>query len=424
VRAKQDLLDLGGDAFSVLPILMHGDAAFAGQGVVAETLQMSQLRGYRTGGTIHVIVNNQVGFTTAPKSSPLVGLLHRCRPDDPGADLPRQRRRPRGLRPGRRARLRVPPEFHKDVVIDMVCYRRRGHNEGDDPSMTQPLMYNLIDSQALGPQALHRVADRPRRHLAVEDAEAALRDYQEQLERVFLETRERRPTAATTAYVDSTSVAGRGGLERPGAGGRPVDRDGARRGRHPHHRRRCTTRRTASPSTPSSRRQLQRRRAAMVREGGIDWGMGELLALGSLLMEGTPVRLAGQDSRRGTFVQRHAVLIDRSPTARSGLPLHHLRGTRQVLGLRLAAERVRGDGLRVRLLGGAARRARLWEAQFGDFANGAQTIVDEFISSSEQKWASVRASCCCCRTATRARARTTRSARIERFLQLCAMRTT
>ena len=151
VRAKQDLLDKGGEGYTVLPVLMHGDAAFAGQGVVAETLNLSLLRGYRTGGTVHVIVNNQVGFTTAPEHS-RSSLRHRRREDDRLADLPRERRRPGGLRTGWPSwPSSTGQAFHKDVVIDLICYRRRGHNEGDDPSMTQPGDVRHHRHQALGP---------------------------------------------------------------------------------------------------------------------------------------------------------------------------------------------------------------------------------------------------------------------------------
>ena len=189
MRAKQDRLDLAGEAFTVLPVLMHGDAAFAGQGVVAETLNLSQLRGYRTGGTVHVVVNNQVGFTTSPESSRssiyatdvarmIQAPIFHVNGDDPEA-----------VRPRGRLAFEFRQEFNKDVVIDMVCYRRRGHNEGDDPSMTQPLMYNLIDAKR-SVRKLYTEALIGRGDITVEEAEAALRDYQEQLERVFAETRE------------------------------------------------------------------------------------------------------------------------------------------------------------------------------------------------------------------------------------------
>src|SRR5450830_161565 len=189
VRAKQDRLDLGGAAFTVLPVLLHGDAAFAGQGVVAETLNLSQLRGYRTGGTIHVVVNNQVGFTTAPSSSRsstystdvakmIQAPVFHVNGDDPEAVV----------RIGQLA-YEFRQRFHKDVVIDMVCYRRRGHNEGDDPSMTQPLMYNLIEAKR-SVRKLYTETLVARGDITVDEASQALQDYQSQLERVFTETRE------------------------------------------------------------------------------------------------------------------------------------------------------------------------------------------------------------------------------------------
>jgi 2-oxoglutarate decarboxylase len=423
VRAKQDRLDLRGDAFTVLPILMHGDAAFAGQGVVAETLQQSQLRGYRTGGTIHVIVNNQVGFTTAPSSSRssvystdvarmIQAPIFHVNGDDPEACV-------------RVAELAFEfrQAFHKDVVVDMVCYRRRGHNEGDDPSMTQPLMYNLIEAKR-SVRKLYTESLIGRADISVEDAEAALRDYQQQLERVFLETREATKSAASTASSDA-GVA-RGGLELPTA--QTLD-DAAR---HRDSRNTAISEQmlrsigdvwvnppegfTVHPKLKA----LMERRAQMVREGGIDWGMGELIAFGALLMEGTPVRLTGQDSQRGTFVQRHAVLIDKH-TAKEWTPLlslpdrqakfwvyNSLLSEYAAMGFEYGYSVERPDAL------------VLWEAQFGDFANGAQTIVDEFISSSEQKWSQRSSVVLLLPHGYEGQGPDHSSARIERYLQLCA----
>ena len=219
VRAKQDRLNLAGEDFTVLPVLMHGDAAFAGQGVVAETLNLSQLRGYRTGGTIHVVINNQVGFTTSPSSSRsstystdvarmIQAPIFHVNGDDPEACV-------------RVAELAYEfrQEFHKDVVIDMVCYRRRGHNEGDDPSMTQPLMYNLIEAKR-SVRKLYTESLIGRGDITVEDAEAALRDYQQQLERVFVETKAALKEAdqqAADASYSGTDVEGHTGLEPPRA---------------------------------------------------------------------------------------------------------------------------------------------------------------------------------------------------------------
>jgi len=421
VRAKQDRINKAGEEFTVLPILMHGDAAFAGQGVVLETLQLSQLRGYRTGGTIHVVVNNQVGFTTAPSSSrssvystdlarTVQAPVFHVNGDDPEACV-------------RVAELAYEfrQKFAKDVVVDMICYRRRGHNEGDDPSMTQPLMYKLIEAKR-SVRKLYTESLVGRGDITLEDAQAALQDYQNRLEQVFVETKEAtraRPasTASNTAIMD--------GLERPEAQVEDELRS---------HRTRSTAISTELlhkigdlwTSWPESfephkkLRQMLERRTAMTRDGGVDWGMGELIAFGSLLAEGTPVRLAGQDSRRGTFVQRHAVLIDRS-NAEEWTPLLYL-GDGQArfwvydsllseyaaMGFEYGYSVERPDAL------------VLWEAQFGDFANGAQTIVDEFISSSEQKWNQRSSVVLLLPHGYEGQGPDHSSARIERYLQLCA----
>lgn len=428
-RAKQDRLDLAGEDFTVLPVLMHGDAAFAGQGVVAETLNLSQLRGYRTGGTIHVVINNQVGFTTSPSSSRsstystdvarmIQAPIFHVNGDDPEACV-------------RVAELAYEfrQEFNKDVVIDMVCYRRRGHNEGDDPSMTQPLMYNLIEAKR-SVRKLYTESLIGRGDISVEDAEAALRDYQQQLERVFIETKEAIKEAAaghdgqTDPTLAGTDVEGHTGLEPPIA--QATDQ---------------TTRSATDTAVPTDElqhigdafvnmpegftvhpklKQAMEKRAQSVRDGGIDWATGELLAFGTLLKEGTPVRLAGQDSRRGTFVQRHAVLIDKV-TAEEWTPLLYL-GEGQArfwvydsllseyaaMGFEYGYSVERPDAL------------VLWEAQFGDFANGAQTIIDEFISSSEQKWGQRSSVVLLLPHGYEGQGPDHSSARIERFLAMCA----
>lgn len=427
VRAKQDRIDRGGEDFTVLPILMHGDAAFAGQGVVAETLNLSQLRGYRTGGTVHVIVNNQVGFTTAPSASRsstystdvarmIQAPIFHVNGDDPEACV-------------RVAELAFEfrQEFNKDVVVDMVCYRRRGHNEGDDPSMTQPLMYNLIEAKR-SVRKLYTESLIGRGDISSEDAEAALRDYQQQLERVFLETKEalKEPEGPSDPSFTGTDVEGHTGLEPPTAQAANADA--------------TTHKATDTAISPEELkaignafidypegftihpklRQAMEKRAASVTEGGIDWATGELLAFGSLLKDGTPIRLAGQDSRRGTFVQRHAVLIDKV-NAEEWTPLLYL-GDGQArfwvvdsmlsefaaMGFEYGYSVERPDAL------------VLWEAQFGDFANGAQTIMDEFISSSEQKWGQRSSVVLLLPHGYEGQGPDHSSARIERYLQLCA----
>ncbi len=419
VRAKQDRLNLGGEAFTVLPILMHGDAAFAGQGVVAETLQQSQLRGYRTGGTIHIIVNNQVGFTTAPSSSRssvystdvarmIQAPIFHVNGDDPEAVV-------------RVAELAFEfrQRFHKDVVVDMICYRRRGHNEGDDPSMTQPLMYNLIEAKR-SVRKLYTESLIGRGDISVEDAEAALRDYQQQLERVFLETRE------ATTHAAASDAGKSHGLEKPTA----QVQDDASRHRDPYHTGISQEmllhlgdawgKAPAGFTVHPKLKALLDRRVAMVREGGIDWGMGELLAFGSLLMEQTPVRLTGQDSRRGTFVQRHAVLIDKH-SAEDWTPYLHLSPDQAKFWVydSLLSEYA-GMGFEYGYSVERPDALVLWEAQFGDFANGAQTIVDEFISSSEQKWGQRSSVVLLLPHGYEGQGPDHSSARIERYLQLWA----
>ncbi|HTY70884.1 MAG TPA: multifunctional oxoglutarate decarboxylase/oxoglutarate dehydrogenase thiamine pyrophosphate-binding subunit/dihydrolipoyllysine-residue succinyltransferase subunit, partial [Actinomycetes bacterium] len=420
-RAKQDVLDRGED-FPVLPVLLHGDAAFAGQGVVAETLELSQLRGYRTGGTIHVVVNNQVGFTTSPAASrsstyatdvarTVQAPIFHVNGDDPEACV-------------RVARLAFEfrQEFDKDVVIDLICYRRRGHNEADDPSLTQPLMYNLIDLKR-SIRKLYTEALIGRGDITVEEAEAALRDYQEQLEKVFQATR------AQDASVDDS---GAGPLnERSGQ----VEREG-QQDLEPQRPsadvptaidldvvKRVVESQLTVPEGftvhPRLAPQLQRR-AQMVEQDAIDWAMGEALAFGSLLTEGRAVRLAGQDSRRGTFGQRHAVIVDRvtgwqyKPLKRcyeNGGKLYvydSLLSEYAAMGFEYGYSVARPDAL------------VMWEAQFGDFANGAQTIIDEFIASGEQKWGQRSAVTLLLPHGYEGQGPDHSSARVERFLQLCA----
>ncbi|MGA5517627.1 multifunctional oxoglutarate decarboxylase/oxoglutarate dehydrogenase thiamine pyrophosphate-binding subunit/dihydrolipoyllysine-residue succinyltransferase subunit [Streptomyces pseudogriseolus] len=405
-RAKQDIINKGGTDFTVLPVAIHGDAAFAGQGVVAETLNMSQLRGYRTGGTVHVVINNQVGFTAAPESSRssmyatdvarmIEAPIFHVNGDDPEAVV-------------RVARLAFEfrQAFNKDVVIDLICYRRRGHNESDNPAFTQPLMYDLIDKKR-SVRKLYTESLIGRGDITLEEAEQALQDYQGQLEKVFTEVREATSQPAAAAPSDPQA-------EFPVAVNTAVSAEVVKRIAEsqvniPDH---ITVHPRLLP-------QLQRR-AAMVEDGTIDWGMGETLAFGSLLLEGVPVRLAGQDSQRGTFGQRHAVIIDRE-TGEEYTPLQYLSEDQArlnvynsllseyaAMGFEYGYSLARPDAL------------VLWEAQFGDFVNGAQTVVDEFISSAEQKWNQTSGVVLLLPHGYEGQGPDHSSARPERFLQLCA----
>jgi 2-oxoglutarate dehydrogenase E1 component len=408
VRAKQDMLNRGEGGFTVMPLAIHGDAAFAGQGVVAETLNLSQVRGYRTGGTVHVIINNQVGFTTPPEQSRsslystdvarmIQAPIFHVNGDDPEACI-------------RVARLAFDyrQAFHKDVVIDLVCYRRRGHNEGDDPSYTQPLMYDLIE-QKRSVRKLYTESLVGRGDITIEEAEQVLRDYQQQLERVFTEVREASSEApddwTTVPDYPEKSTASFGTAVSPEVMKRIADA--------------YVTPPDGFVVHPKVMPQLQRR-ATAITDGPIDWGTGEILAFGSLLMGGRPVRLAGQDSRRGTFVSRFATIIDRH-NADEWTPLSSLTEDQAkfyvydsllseyaALGFEYGYSVARPDAL------------VLWEAQFGDFVNGAQTVIDEFITSGETKWGQQSGVVMLLPHGYEGQGPDHSSARIERFLTMAA----
>ena len=405
VRAKQDRKPIG--TYSTLPVLIHGDAAMAGQGIVVEQMQMSQLRGYRTGGTIHVNINNQVGFTTPPTDArtsvystdvgkTIQAPIFHVNGDDPEAVV-------------RVAELAYEfrQEFHKDVVIDLICYRRRGHNEGDDPSMTQPLMYNLIEAKR-SVRKLYTEALVGRGDITEEEYEQAHADFQDRLERAFQETHDA-ATGAMPMILQGDESDAAGEPDVTGVPEQVVQLIGDAFNNKP-----------AGFTVHPKLAQLLAKREDMSRNGNIDWGFGELLALGSLLVEGTPVRFAGQDARRGTFVQRHAVLHDRV-NGQEWLPLANLSDNQArfwiydsllseyaAMGFEYGYSVERADAL------------VLWEAQFGDFANGAQTIIDEFISSAEQKWGQRSSVVLLLPHGYEGQGPDHSSARIERFLQLCA----
>jgi len=417
VRAKQDRKPIG--TFSVLPVMVHGDAAMAGQGIVAEILQMSQLRAYRTGGTVHVNINNQVGFTTPPGegrtsiystdvAKMIQAPIFHVNGDDPEAVI-------------RVAQLAFAyrQEFHRDVVVDLICYRRRGHNEGDDPSMTQPLMYNLIEAKR-SVRTLYVEALVGRGDITQEEYDAAHEDFQDRLERAFAETHEAQTGSMPIITADGRAVTD---LERPGShqddhSGEPTSTAVSETV--------ITTIGDAHDNPPAGftvhpkLQQLLKKRTEMSRSGSIDWSFGELLALGSLLLEGTPVRMAGQDTRRGTFVQRHAVLHDRI-NGQEWLPLGNLsdnQGRFWIYDTLLSEYAAMGFEY-----GYSVERADalvLWEAQFGDFADGAQIIIDEFISSAEQKWGQRSSVVLLLPHGYEGQGPDHSSARIERYLQLCA----
>ena len=405
VRAKQDLMSKDQGPFNILPLLMHGDAAFAGQGVVAETLNLSQLRGYRTGGTVHVIVNNQVGFTTAPEHSRssvyatdvarmIQAPIFHVNGDDPEAVVY-----------AARLAFEFRQEFHKDVVVDMLCYRLRGHNEADDPSLTQPTMYERIDTmRSVRKRYTEGLVGRG--DITVEEAEQALKEFQTLLESAHTEVQEAKAQpieAATPAPVQSSEIVDTAiSTDQINA---VIDTQiNLPDGFHVH---------------PRLAPQLQRR-AQMVQDNTIDWATAEMLAMGSLLAEGRSVRLAGQDSRRGTFGQRHAVIMDKlDGHAYKPLKQLYTNGSRLYAYDSLLSEYA-ALGFEYGYAVARPEALVMWEAQFGDFVNGAQTIIDEFIASGEQKWGQRSSVALLLPHGLEGQGPDHSSARIERFLQLCA----
>ncbi|MFL5798629.1 MAG: multifunctional oxoglutarate decarboxylase/oxoglutarate dehydrogenase thiamine pyrophosphate-binding subunit/dihydrolipoyllysine-residue succinyltransferase subunit [Actinomycetota bacterium] len=402
VRAKQDLLEGGKEA--VLPVLIHGDAAFAGQGVVAETLAMSQLNGYDTGGTVHVIVNNQLGFTTGSdygRSSEYASDVARMvqapifhvNGDDPEACV-------------RVARLAFAfrEQFHSDVVIDMWCYRRWGHNEGDEPSFTQPLMYDAIEGRRsvrkLYVERLVNAGD-----LSVEEAEGSLEQFRERLQQAFDETKdagERKPTVVERKPPAHAAV-------------RPAVRTAVERSVLDEVVDALVTVPEGFTVHPKLQKGLDQRRSALDTDA-VDWSLGEALAFGTLLLDGVPVRLSGQDTRRGTFSQRHSVLVDRK-TGVEHTPLAAL-GPFRVYDSLLSEFAAMGFEYGYSVANPDALVA--WEAQFGDFANGAQVIVDQFMSAAEDKWSQTSGLVLLLPHGYEGQGPDHSSARLERFLQLSA----
>ena len=405
VRAKQDQIDPPG-SYPVLPLLIHGDAAFAGQGVVAECLAMSDIGGYRIGGTIHLIINNQIGFTTAPQfarssiycsdvAKTVQAPIFHVNGDDPEACV-------------KVARLAwdYRQRFHKDVVIDMVCYRRHGHNEGDDPSYTQPLMYKAISDRRsvrkLYVETLVRRGD-----ITIEEAEQALSDFHGKLQTALDETRSQDPGDVKAARPPKP------------VGVLPHIPTGVERSRLDEIFAKLTDYPEGFTVHPKLAKQFDTR-AKMYADGDVDWALAEAMAYGSLVQEGQPVRLTGEDSRRGTFSHRHAALIDYD-NGDAWIPLDNLESADAkfwvfdsllseyaALGYEYGYSHANREALVV------------WEAQFGDFINGAQIIIDQYIVAAEDKWNQQNGVVLLLPHGYEGQGPEHSSARIERFLTLAA----
>ncbi|HEX3654142.1 MAG TPA: 2-oxoglutarate dehydrogenase E1 component [Rhizomicrobium sp.] len=411
-RAKQFQLGDIETRASVLPLLLHGDAAFAGQGVVAECFAMSGTKGFKTGGTVHFIVNNQIGFTTSPayaRSSPYpsdVALMVQApifhvNGDDPEAVV---------------HCARVASEFrqlfHKDVVVDMFCYRRFGHNETDEPAFTQPLMYRAIREHQ-GVLELYSKKLIGEGTLTEAEVQGMIAAFNAKLDAEFEAAKSHRPNHAD--WLDGRWT----GFERAPEGDRrgdtAVSDDVLQRVGHAI---------TAVPEGFHLHRTIARQlqaKAKMLETGqALDWTTGEALAFGTLLDEGYPVRLSGQDSSRGTFSQRHAVLVDQENETRY-VPLNHIREGQaefEVIDTLLSEEAV--VGFEYGYSSAEPKSLVLWEAQFGDFANGAQVMIDQFIASGEMKWLRMCGLVMLLPHGYEGQGPEHSSARLERYLQLCA----
>ncbi|MRX50748.1 2-oxoglutarate dehydrogenase E1 component [Paracoccus sp. S-4012] len=412
VRAKQDQFGDQNERTSVIPVLLHGDAAFAGQGVVAECLQLSGIRGHRTGGTMHIIVNNQIGFTTAPhfsRTSPyptdialmVEAPIFHVNGDDPEAVVH-----------AARVATEFRQKFHKDVVIDIFCYRRFGHNEGDEPMFTNPAMYKEIKSHKTTLQLYTErlVSDGLIPEGEIEDMKAA---FQARLNEEFEAGKQFMPNKAD--WLDGKWS----GLEREGE-----DYVSGSTGIAPETMAEIGAALTRAPEGFDLHRTVGRlieAKRRMFEEGrGFDWATGEALAFGSLLVEGHGVRLSGQDSVRGTFSQRHSAFVDQTTEERY-YPLNNIRSGQaryEAIDSMLSEYAVLGFEYGYTLA--EPNTLTMWEAQFGDFANGAQIMFDQFISSAERKWLRMSGLVMLLPHGYEGQGPEHSSARLERFLQMCA----
>ncbi len=411
VRAKQDQKK-DRDRTKVLPLLLHGDAAFAGQGVITECFGLSGLKGHRTGGSVHFIVNNQIGFTTSPhnsRSSPypsdgakmIEAPIFHVNGDDPEAVVF-----------AAKVATEFRQKFGKPVVIDMFCYRRFGHNEGDEPMFTQPLMYKKIKGHpsVVDIYAERLIADGLLTKAEVDGLKAEMRSY---LDEEFDAGESFRPNKAD--WLDGAWSGLSQAEEGPRRGQTGVDIDVLKSVGHAI---------ATVPDGFHAHRTIQRimtNRRKMVDEGkGVDWAMAEALAFGTLVREGYPVRLSGQDCERGTFSQRHSVLNDQETEAKY-TPLQHVSEDQamfEVINSMLSEEAVLGFEYGYSLA--EPNALVLWEAQFGDFANGAQVVVDQFLSSGERKWLRMSGLVLLLPHGYEGQGPEHSSARLERYLQMCA----
>src|SRR5476651_1008028 len=415
VRAKQDQHgDPPDQRISVLPLLMYGDAAFAGQGVVAECFGLSDLKGYRTGGSLHFIVNNQIGFTTYPRysrSSPypsdvakmIDAPISHVNGDDPEAVVF-----------AAKVAIEYRQKFHKPVVIDMFCYRRHGHNEGDEPMFTQPVMYKKIASHPGTVEIYSKrlIAEGVMTEGEVEKAKA---DWRARLDAELEAGAGYKPNKADWLDGKWAGFKSADAEEDPRRGVTGVDiaelKDIGRK---------ITKVADGFRVHRTVQRFLENRAKAIETGVGIDWATGEALAFCTLLQEGHHVRLSGQDSERGTFSQRHSVLIDQEDESRY-TPFNHLGGDQghyEVINSLLSEEAVLGFEYGYSLA--EPKALAIWEAQFGDFANGAQVLFDQFISSGERKWLRMSGLVCLLPHGYEGQGPEHSSARLERFLQMCA----
>ena len=414
VRAKQDQRDDKAERTTVLPLLIHGDAAFAGQGVVAECFGLSDLRGYRTGGSLHFIVNNQIGFTTYPRysrSSPypsdvakmIAAPIFHVNGDDPEAVVF-----------AAKIAIEFRQQFHKPVVVDMFCYRRFGHNEGDEPMFTQPLMYRKIRAH---PSTVEIYTKKLIAEQVLTEGEVAKMkaDWRARLDAEYEASSGYRANKADWLDGRWAGLKTGGDVEDPRRGDTGVALATLRE---------IGGKITTVPAEFKLHRTIQRfldqRRNSIETGSGIDWSTGEALAFCALLREGHAVRLSGQDSERGTFSQRHSVLIDQETEGRY-IPFNHVaekQGRFDVHNSMLSEEAVLGFEYGYSLA--EPNALTLWEAQFGDFANGAQVLFDQFISSGERKWLRMSGLVCLLPHGYEGQGPEHSSARLERFLQMCA----